>query len=197
MRPFFAVAAPAAAIPPASGTIASLTTSTSGSYKESTTIDFTATFSEAVTVAGSPRIVLNVGGTAKYATYLSGSGTTILVFRYTVDVGATDTNGILVGGIQLNSGTVLNTADGLVDLSYLPPDSSGILVDTTLPSTQSATGPANGTHFAGQMLNFALTFNEPVNVTGTPRLVLTIGSTTRYADYLNEHLQFVFACALR
>ncbi len=177
--------AAAPATPAASGTIASLTSSVSGSYKEATTIDFTATFSEAVTVTGSPRIVLNVGGTAKYATYLSGSGTTILVFRYTVDGGATDTNGILVGGIQMNSGTILNAAGGLVDLGFLPPDSSGILVDTTAPSTQSATGPANATYVPGNNLNFTLTFNELVNVTGTPRLTLTVGSTTRYADYLS------------
>lgn len=171
--------------PAASGTISTLTASANGSYKESTNIDFTATFSEAVTVTGTPRIILNVGGTAKYANYLSGSGTTILIFRYTVDAGATDTDGILVGGVQMNSGTILNAAGGLVDLSFLPPNGAAILVDTTAPSVQSATGPANATYVPGNNLNFTLTFNELVSVTGTPRLTLTVGSTTRYADYLS------------
>ncbi len=177
--------APGATTPVASGTITTLTTSASGSYKEASNIDLTATFSEAVTVAGSPRIVLSVGGTAKYATYFSGTGTTILVFRYAVDSGAIDTDGILVGGVQMNNGTILNASGGLVDLSFLPPNTAGILVDTTAPSAQSATGPASATYVPGQALNFVLTFNEVVNVTGTPRLVLTIGSTTRYANYLS------------
>lgn len=68
-------------IPPASGTITTLTASANGGYKELTYIDFTATFTEAVTVSGTPRIILNVGGTAKYANNLSVSGTTVLVFQ--------------------------------------------------------------------------------------------------------------------
>lgn len=176
---------PAAATPAASGSVTSLIASANSSYKETTNINFTATFSELVNVTGTPRIILSVGGTAKYANYLSGSGTTTLIFRYTVDAGANDTDGILVGGIQMNSGTILNAGGGLVDLSFLPPNGAGILIDTVIPSVQSATGPANATYVPGQNLNFVLTYNEPVTVSGTPRLTLTIGSTTRYADYLS------------
>lgn len=64
-------------------------------------------------------------------------------------------------------------------------DKSGAGGDTTTPSVQTATGPANDTYIPGQYLSFALTFDESVNVTGTPRLTLTIGSTTQYADYLS------------
>lgn len=47
----------------------------------------------------------------------------------------------------------------------------------------SSSTPTNGTYTPGQVLNFALTFSEAVNVTGSPRFALTIGANTRYATY--------------
>jgi large repetitive protein len=56
--------------------------SSSGHFGPGATITFTVNLSEAVTVAGgSPSLNLNDGGTA---TYTSGSGTSSLVFTYTV-----------------------------------------------------------------------------------------------------------------
>ncbi|MBP9054418.1 MAG: hypothetical protein KBF94_17505, partial [Ilumatobacteraceae bacterium] len=43
--------------------------------------------------------------------------------------------------------------------------------------------PVHRTYGAGQTLAFTVNYSGPVAVTGTPRLPLTIGSTTRYADY--------------
>ena len=45
--------------------------------------------------------------------------------------------------------------------------------------------PSNATYGAGQDLSLTLTYSEAVTVTGTPRLALTIGSTTRYATYVS------------
>lgn len=166
-------------------TITSLSAPANGSYKQSTNLDFTANFSENVTVTATPRVILNIGGTTKYANYLSGSGTAALVFRYAVEAAMNDTDGVSVGSLQLNGGTINDATGNVADLSFTPPNTGAVLVDTTTPSVQTATGPANGTYVPGQYLSFALTFNESVNVTGTPRLTLTIGSTTRYADYLS------------
>jgi len=60
---------------------------------------------------------------------------------------------------------------------------SAVLVSAT-PVTAVAT-PTAGTYKAGDTLSFTLTTEQSVNVTGTPRLALTIGTEprTRYATY--------------
>jgi hypothetical protein len=73
-------------------------------------------------------------------------------------------------------------------LTFTPPDTSSVLVDGVAPTITSVTGPAAGTYIVGQHLDFTVVFSEAVVVDtagGTPRLQLTIGSTTRYATYLS------------
>ena len=63
-------------------------------------IDLTVTFAENTTVDtadGTPQIGLTIGATPKLAGYISGSGTTSLVFRYTVAEGDLDTDGVSTG----------------------------------------------------------------------------------------------------
>lgn len=165
--------------------ITSLTAPANGNYGQSANLDFTANFTKPVTVTGTPRIILNIGGVTKYANYLSGSGMAALLFRYTIEAGMNDTNGIGVSSIQLNGGTINDLSGIVADLSFMSPDTAAVLVDSSAPTVQTATGPASGTYAPGQYLNFNLTFNKPINVTGTPRLALTIGSVTRYANYLS------------
>ena len=73
------------------------------------------TFTAAVDVTGDPvfRFALGNSGAAvdKDAAYESGSGTTALVFGYTVQAGDMDSN-----GIYLYDGTDLNNPDGPVRL---------------------------------------------------------------------------------
>ena len=45
------------------------------------------------------------------------------------------------------------------------------------------TVPANGTYDDSETLTFTVTFSEVVYVTGTPRLVMTVGAATLYANY--------------
>ena len=61
--------------------------------------------------------------------------------------------------------------------------SNTIQIDRTAPTISSVAGPANATYKPTQALTFSLATSETVTVTGTPRLALTIGSTTRYANY--------------
>jgi hypothetical protein len=74
----------------------------------------TATFSEIVTVTGSPRLSLyDAEGTSRTATYASGSGSTQLpVFRYAILIGDPDSNGISIieNALTLNSGTIKDLA---------------------------------------------------------------------------------------
>ncbi|HOY54644.1 MAG TPA: hypothetical protein PL015_08205 [Opitutaceae bacterium] len=81
-----------------------------GGYTAGDTLTFTLTAGVAVTVTGTPRLALTIGTTTRYATYASGSGTTSLVFTYTVQDGERDSDGIAVASvIDLNGGTLTET----------------------------------------------------------------------------------------
>jgi ELWxxDGT repeat protein len=165
-------------------TITSVTGPAAGTYIVGQTLDFTVDFDDIVNVTGTPRLVLTIGSTTQYATYQSGSGTSTLVFRYTVQAGDEDSDGIAVASsIDLNGGTIKDTNGNDAVLTFTPPDTSSVLVDGVAPTITSVTGPAAGTYIVGQNLDFTVDFDDIVNVTGTPRLVLTIGSTTQYATY--------------
>ncbi len=62
-------------------------TGTDGTYGAGDNIDLVIKFSETVNVQGSPTLQLETGTTDQLATYLSGTGTTDLTFRYTVQSG--------------------------------------------------------------------------------------------------------------
>ena len=68
----------------------------SDTYGAGDTITFETVFNQAVTVDGSPRLRFNIdSGTGyEYADYVSGSGTTRLIFSYTVLADDADTDGI-------------------------------------------------------------------------------------------------------
>lgn len=76
-----------------------------------------------------------------------------------------------------NAGNVRTTAD-----------TSNATVDTSIPSVSSVGVPSNATYLAGQNLDFTVNTNQNVTVDttgGTPQIALTVGSTTRYANYLS------------
>ena len=110
-------------------------------YTTGQDVDFTVQFSEPVDVTGLPRLALDVGGSTLYATYSSGSGTTDLIFRYTVGGGDLDDNGIAFNAtsIDLNSGTILDAVSlaAVLDFTAIQPDMSSILINSN-PATQLA-----------------------------------------------------------
>jgi hypothetical protein len=75
---------------PAAANVTNVTSAhANGSFKAGEVIDIDVTFSAAVNVTGSPRLELETGASNRMATYLSGSGTAVLRFRYTVTSGDT------------------------------------------------------------------------------------------------------------
>ena len=80
--------------------VAVTSTPTSGTtpkkYGAGEKIQVTATFDEAVTVTGDPVINVEVGSNSRPAAYASGSGTTELVFEYTVVSGDSDSDGVSI-----------------------------------------------------------------------------------------------------
>ncbi|MBD3873691.1 DUF4347 domain-containing protein [Pseudomonas kunmingensis] len=107
-------------------------------------LDFTVNFDGAVTVntgGGTPYIpvTLDTGGIVQ-AAYLSGSGASALVFRYTVVGGNLDSNGIAVGvAINANDGTLRDAAgnDATLTLNSVGA-TAGVLVSTNAAPAFSA-----------------------------------------------------------
>ena len=65
-------------------TVTNITSSSSdGAYKAGDVIALTVTFSEAVTVTGTPTLTLETGSTDQIVNYASGSGSDTLTFNYT------------------------------------------------------------------------------------------------------------------
>lgn len=95
--------------------VTSVTVPAAGNYLVGQNLDFSVHFDENVyvdTMAGTPSlaVTLDTGGTVQ-ASYVSGSGTTSLLFRMTVAGGQQDLDGIALGPvIALNGGTVRDLA---------------------------------------------------------------------------------------
>ncbi len=165
-------------------TVSSIPSPTAGTYYTGYPINFLVTMSEKVAVTGTPRLTLTVGAATRYATYVSGSGTTTLLFRYTPSAGDVDTNGIgVAAAIDLNSGTLKDIAGNNATLTFAAPNTAAVLVDGNSPYVTAVTPPANGNYGMNDNLDFTFTYSEAVNVTGIPTLNVTIGSTVRAAAY--------------
>ena len=159
-----------------------------GTYKTGDILTLNVAFSEEVTVGGvgTPRIGLTIGSNIRFADYDTGSGTTALVFNYTVQTGDLDADGIaVVSPISLNGGTILdaNTNDAI--LTFTPPTTTGVLVDAVAPVADAVTPPPAGSYATGQTLSFDVVFDGNVDVIGTPSLPLDIGGTPRAAAYVS------------
>jgi len=170
-------------------TIVSVTPPADDTYKTGENLDFQFTFSEPVnvnTATGTPRVQLTVGSTTVYATYLTGSGTTTLTFRYTVQAGHLDTDGITIASpIQLNGGTIKDSAGNDADLNFTVWPMPGVKVDGVAPTISNVGKPADGTYPVNKRLDFRIWFDQPVNVSGgTPSLLIRVGNQLREARYL-------------
>lgn len=169
-------------------TVSSVSVPANGTYVAGQNLNFTINFSENVLVAGTPRIpiTLNTGGTV-FANYVSGTGTSALLFQYLVVTGNNDPDGITVGAaFDPNGGTVRDAAgnDAITTLNGVA-SAAGVLVDAIAPSVSGSTVPGNGTYVAGQNLDFTVTYSEPVVVTGSPFVGVTLDSGAVQAAYFS------------
>ena len=109
----------------------------SKTYAGGDRINVTVTFSESITVTGTPRIglIFDGGGQSetKYANYSRGSGSTELIFRYLVAETDNDSNGIGIkdNAVDLNSGSLGDAVGNSVSpLTFTAPSNlSSVLID--------------------------------------------------------------------
>lgn len=163
-------------------------TPASGFFKKGDVMTFSVRYTEPVFLSNPSAVKLPfvLGGSTVNADYAGGHGTDTLAFRYTVQPGDEDRDGIvLLGSLTTGGGTIRNASGAAADLVFSPPDTSLVFVDGVNPSLLTpVVGPTAGMYVLGQTLRFTATFSEPMTVVGTPRIAMTIGSTLRYANYV-------------
>jgi hypothetical protein len=106
-------------------------------------ISIQVTFSEVVTVAGSPQLTIETGSTDRTVNYVSGSGSNTLTFTYVVQAedNSADLNYIATSPLTLNSGTIKDAANNNAILTLPAAGAAGslsankaIVVDTAAPT---------------------------------------------------------------
>ncbi|GAB5562436.1 MAG: hypothetical protein SynsKO_40830 [Synoicihabitans sp.] len=160
-----------------------------GTYIAGQSLDFALTFCEAATVdetGGTPSLTVRVGSLSRQATYASGSGTTNLVFRYTVQADDEDSDGIEVTGFQFNGGTITNASTHAAVVNSnrfgtLP----GVLVGASGPAAPS-TPDLDATSDSGNSNSDNITTND------TPTFTGTADSGTTVTLFVDENTNDIF-----
>ncbi|OUR97440.1 hypothetical protein A9Q84_14030 [Halobacteriovorax marinus] len=120
-----------------------------------------------ITNGGSPRVPINIGGVTRYANYISGSTdrSHAFIFNYTVQAGDLDHDGVqLISPWDLNGAVVRDYADKDAILTYTPPTTNALLVDTS---------------------NLSFTVTEG-SITTSPNLNLNITSSIAVEMYISD-----------
>ncbi|MBC6369185.1 Ig-like domain-containing protein, partial [Algoriphagus sp. AK58] len=160
--------------------------SVDGLYKIGDQIFIVINFSQPLVVntsGGTPSLTLETGLTDAVASYLSGSGSTALVFTYTVQEGnvTSDLDYTSTSSLLLNGGTIRNVTDQDAILTLPNPGATGslgankaLVVDGVRPS---ATLSVNDTQLIlGETTTVTVTFSEAV--TGLTVADFTVGNGT-------------------
>ena len=167
-----------------------------GTFERGEAIDVTVTFNVAVTVTGTPQVGLGIAANTRQASYVSGSGTTELLFRYTVVTADVDNDGVSIAAtaLALNSGTIVTTGrstNALLGLGTHAISNSGdhlvnggTLTAAAVSGASITSTPAGDDAYyrLGEAIQVTVTFNRAVTVVttgGIPQLALTVGTQTR------------------
>jgi hypothetical protein len=141
------------------------------------------------TVTGTPILVLD---TRSNAEYVSGEGSKILMFRYIVQSG--DLSERLqyddATSLQLNGGTIQD-ANGIAVDRRLPAMDSGqslgetsnLVIDAAGPIVEQVRAVIDGLYGIGETVEVEVEMNEPVTITGSPRLLLETGPVDGVATF--------------
>ncbi|RPE05646.1 hypothetical protein EGT74_25050 [Chitinophaga lutea] len=158
--------------------VSSVTVPANGYYKAGDVLNFTVNYSENVTVnttGGIPSLSVIIGSSTRQAVFTGGSGSSAWTFRYTVQDGEMDMDGIAItGGLSMN-GAVARDASGNTALTTLNNTGStaGVFVNTAKPSvTVSTAAPAR----VNAPFTATLVFSEAVTGLTAGEVTLTNGT---------------------
>jgi hypothetical protein len=161
-------------------------------------IPITVTFSDPVTVTGTPKLALNSKGSnaSAVATYSSGSGTATLTFNYTVAAGDSTASGTVLDytstAVNLPSGSsIVDTATPTTNATLTLPAAGStndglaaqkIVIGASPTVTEVSSTATTGT--TGTVIPITVTFSAPVTVSttgGAPTLALNSKGTNAIA----------------
>lgn len=167
-------------------TVSSIDVPAPGFYHVGDELDLVMHFDEdlVIDLSGSiPVVFINLGGQPQEASYVSGSGSE-LTFRYTVQAGDFSDDGLRITGWLMRGARFWDAAGNEIDgtLNNIG-DDSHVFVDTEAPRVIGVVVPLDGNYKAGDQLDFTVSYIEPVVVSGTPALGLTVGTHARSASY--------------
>ncbi len=171
-------------------------TTEDGSYKAGDIIAVTVDFDETVAVTGVPTLTLKVGATEKAINYVSGSGTNTLTFNYTVDIADAEValDYASTTALNLNGGTIKDTAENAAVLILAPPAAEGslgasknIVLDNVAPLS-TANSPINGAIDIPVNSDIILTFDENIAL-GTGNIKLSSGSDSQVINLTTDASQ--------
>ncbi len=154
---------------------------TAGAIKAGQVVAIDVFMTEAAKVTGAPKLALNDGG---FATYTSGTGTSELLFKYTVAAGQ-NTSDLEITSASLVGATVKDLGGNSADFSAIDNADLGLIVDTNAPKVTSATATlgSGGTEGLGGTVKVVLDLSDaPLLVSGTPALKLSDGGTAYYTS---------------
>ena len=164
------------------------------------TIAIEVRFNEPVTVTGAPRLTLSIGSGRRGAGYAS-SREQVVRFRYVVQDGDSGALGAATDALGLNGGTILDAAGNaaVLRLGSAALDFgvavNGVEPDDDPPTVSSvrfeSVPPDGAAHGRGDSVQVAVRFDEPVTVTGMPRLALAVGTATRHAAFFSSGQEYV------
>ncbi|MDE3252102.1 MAG: hypothetical protein KGO92_04800, partial [Bacteroidota bacterium] len=171
--------------------IQNLKVSKTGKYFTGDSIGFQIQFSKKVFLRPSvekPVLAIRIGNNLQYASYSSGTGTDILEFRYRIQPNDTDTLGCKI------ISPLIDTLFCIVDSLGNPiqpglhniGSTSGIQINPSTIQLLETLIPAAGIYRYGDVLSFAVRYNEAAFISGTtnlPSIKIRIGKNTRYATY--------------
>jgi len=166
--------------------VLSLNSSTAnGSYKLGSVVGITVNFNVAVTVTGTPTLILETGAVDRTVSYVSGSGSAAIVFSYTVQAGDTslDLDTVDSSSLSLNGGTIKDILNNDADLTLPNPGDTdslsfnkAIVIDTTDPAiTAIISSTPDGSYKAGSNISITVNFGEPITLVGTMGVNLDSG----------------------
>ncbi len=161
-----------------SASISSVTLPPNDTYNIGDDLNFVVTFSEVITVdpaGGQPTLQLVVGSENRTATYVSGSGSTDLLFTYSIVEGDLDEDGISfdANAVAANGATLQDASGNDASLGFAAGSLAAVLVDGVRPvvsEVQPVTTPTGDTSPAYQ---FSTTEAGSLTFTGSCGSVIT------------------------
>lgn len=175
--------------------ILSVTVPPNATYAAGQSLDFLVNVSEPVTVntnGGVPRIALTVGASSVFAVLAGGGGSSVLTFRYAVQLADQDADGVVLGAnLDLNGSVIQDSSSNNVPISLNNvPSTAGVLVNGMAPAAiADAYTMAEDSVLMGNVLT------NDLSGSGAPLTAILVTSPTNGVVTLSTNGAFVYTPA--